>query len=127
MCVNGWESENAFNVNAYESEYPKYHESGNIDESGKLSLSINVVSKGINKSVGGVTKRFCMRRLYLIQGYCYKSTVYIITYMLKRIVVFSLYRALSSLFSFFKSLLGKPQIHSPGQIKLIACFSHFHK
>ena len=28
MCVNGWESEDPFSVNSYESEYPKNDESG---------------------------------------------------------------------------------------------------
>ena len=45
MCVNGWESEYRFSVNSYESEYPKIDESGNIYESGKISSSVNLVSK----------------------------------------------------------------------------------
>ena len=44
MCVNGQESEYPFSVNAYESEYTKFDESGNINESGKISSSVNVVS-----------------------------------------------------------------------------------
>ena len=44
MCVNGWESEYPFSVNSYESEYPKTDESGNINESGKISSSVNLVS-----------------------------------------------------------------------------------
>ena len=43
MCVNGWESEDPFSVNSYESEYPKNDESGNIYESGKISSSVNLV------------------------------------------------------------------------------------
>ena len=43
MCVNGWESEDPFSVNSYESEYPKNDESGNIYESGKNSSSVNLV------------------------------------------------------------------------------------
>ena len=43
MCVNGWESEDPFSVNSYESEYPKNNESGNIYESGKISSSVNLV------------------------------------------------------------------------------------
>ena len=34
-CVNGQESEYPFSVNAYESEYSKTDESGNIYESAK--------------------------------------------------------------------------------------------
>ena len=45
MLVNVWESEIAFNVNAYKSEYSTFFESGNIDESGKVSSSVNVVRK----------------------------------------------------------------------------------
>ena len=45
MCVNGWGSEYPFSVNSYESEYPKTDESGNIYESGKISPSVNLVSK----------------------------------------------------------------------------------
>ena len=41
LCVNGQESE-SFSVNAYESEYSKFDESGNINESGKISSSVNV-------------------------------------------------------------------------------------
>ena len=37
LCVNNQESEYLFNVNAYESEYSK------IDESGKISSSVNLV------------------------------------------------------------------------------------
>ena len=44
LCVNGQESEYPFSVNAYESEYSKFDESGNINESGKISSSVNVVS-----------------------------------------------------------------------------------
>ena len=44
MCVNGWESEDPFSVNSYESEYPKNDESANIYESGKISSSVNLVS-----------------------------------------------------------------------------------
>ena len=44
MCVNGWESEDPFSINSYESEYPKNDESGNIYESGKISSSVNLVS-----------------------------------------------------------------------------------
>ena len=43
LCVNGQESEYPFSVNAYESEYSKIDESGNIYESGKLSSSVNLV------------------------------------------------------------------------------------
>ena len=39
LCVNGQESEYPFSVNAYESEYSKIDESGNIYESGKISSS----------------------------------------------------------------------------------------
>ena len=42
LCVNGQESEYPFSVNAYESEY-KYDESGNINESGTISSSVNLV------------------------------------------------------------------------------------
>ena len=45
MCVNGWESEDPFSINSYESEYPKNDESGNIYESGKISSSVNLVFK----------------------------------------------------------------------------------
>ena len=41
--VNGQESEYPFSVNAYESEYSKTDESGNIYESGKISSSVNLV------------------------------------------------------------------------------------
>ena len=44
MRVNGWESEDPFSVNSYESEYPTNDESGNIYESGKISSSVNLVS-----------------------------------------------------------------------------------
>ena len=47
MCVNGWESEDPFSVNSYESEYPKNDESGNIYESGKFSSSVNLVSENL--------------------------------------------------------------------------------
>ena len=43
MSVNGWESEDHFSVNSYESEYPKNDESGNIYESGKISSGVNLV------------------------------------------------------------------------------------
>ena len=43
LCVNGQESEHSFSVNAYESEYSKIDESGNIYESGKISASVNLV------------------------------------------------------------------------------------
>ena len=43
MCVNGWESEDPFSINSYESGYPKNDESGNIYESGKISSSVNLV------------------------------------------------------------------------------------
>ena len=43
LCVNGQESEYPFSVNAYESEYSKFDESGNINESEKISSSVNVV------------------------------------------------------------------------------------
>ena len=43
MCVNGCESEYPFSVNSYESKYPKAEESGNINESGKISSSVNLV------------------------------------------------------------------------------------
>ena len=39
LCVNGQEYEYPFNVNAYESEYTKIDESGNIYESGKSLLA----------------------------------------------------------------------------------------
>ena len=42
-CVNGWESLYPFSVNAYESEYSKIDESGNILEFGKMSSSVNLV------------------------------------------------------------------------------------
>ena len=35
-----------FSVNSYESEYPKTDESDNIDESGKISSSVNLVLVG---------------------------------------------------------------------------------
>ena len=38
MCVNGQESEYSFSVNAYESEYSKTDESGNIYESKLVKL-----------------------------------------------------------------------------------------
>ena len=44
LCVKGQESECPFRVNAYESEYSKIDESGNIYESGKISSSVNVIS-----------------------------------------------------------------------------------
>ena len=47
MCVNGWESEDPFSVNSYESVYPKNDESGNIHESGKISSSVNLVKVGV--------------------------------------------------------------------------------
>ena len=40
LCVDGQESKYPFSVNAYESEYSKFHESGNINESGKISSSV---------------------------------------------------------------------------------------
>ena len=45
LCINGQESEYPFSVNAYESEYSKFDESRNINESGTLSFSVNLVSK----------------------------------------------------------------------------------
>ena len=45
MCVNGWESEYPLKGNSYESEYPINDESGNIYESGKITSSVNLVSK----------------------------------------------------------------------------------
>ena len=44
LCVNGWESEDPFSVNSYESKFRKNDESGNIYESGKISSSVNLVS-----------------------------------------------------------------------------------
>ena len=41
-CVNGQESDCPFRVNANESEYSKIGESGNIDESGKISSRVNL-------------------------------------------------------------------------------------
>ena len=53
LYVNGQESEYPFNVNAYESEYSKFDESGNINESGKISSSVNVVLiVNVRKSYG---------------------------------------------------------------------------
>ena len=43
MCLNGWESEDPYSVNSYESKYPKNDEYGNIYESGKISSSVNLV------------------------------------------------------------------------------------
>ena len=43
LCVNGQESEYPFSVYAYESEYSKFDESGNINESGTISSSVNLV------------------------------------------------------------------------------------
>ena len=43
LCVNGQESEYSFGVNAEETEYSKIDESGNINESGKVSSSVNLV------------------------------------------------------------------------------------
>ena len=43
LCVNGQESEYPFSVNAYESEYSKFDESGNINESETISSSVNLV------------------------------------------------------------------------------------
>ena len=51
MCVNGWESEDSFSVNSYESEYPKNDESGNICESGKISSSVNLVLGNVAPAV----------------------------------------------------------------------------
>ena len=43
LCVNGQESEYSFSVNAYEFEYSKTDESGNIYESEKISFTVNLV------------------------------------------------------------------------------------
>ena len=43
LCINGQESEYPFSVNAYESEYSKFDESGNINESGTISSSVSLV------------------------------------------------------------------------------------
>ena len=59
MCVNGWESEDPFSVNSYESEYPKNDESGNIYESGKISSSVNLVLYLMPQ----YSTLFCSRRL----------------------------------------------------------------
>ena len=58
MCVNGWESEDPFSVNSYESEYPKNDESGNIYESGKISSSVNLVLESLH-----FISAFLLRRL----------------------------------------------------------------
>ena len=41
LCVNGQESEYPFSLNAYESEYSKFDESGNINESGTISSGVD--------------------------------------------------------------------------------------
>ena len=56
LCVNGQESEYPFNVNAYESEYSKIDESGNIYESGKISSSVNLVLMEESCKLGGPGK-----------------------------------------------------------------------
>ena len=58
MCVNGWESEYPFSVNSYESEYPKTDESGNINESGKISSSVNLVSEYFNEQHSSVWSNY---------------------------------------------------------------------
>ena len=44
LCVNGEESQHPFSVNAYESEYSKIDESGNVYESRKIFFSVNLLS-----------------------------------------------------------------------------------
>ena len=52
MCVNGWESDYPLSVNSNESEYPKNDESGNFNESGKISSSVNPGGGGVLPYMG---------------------------------------------------------------------------
>ena len=71
MCVNGWESEDPFSVNSYESEYPKNDESGNIYESGKISSSVNLVSERKDRKLIRYCKsRFVQRQVYALMITC---------------------------------------------------------
>ena len=45
LRVHGQESEHPFSVNAYQSEFSKIDESGNIYEFGTTSSSVNLVSE----------------------------------------------------------------------------------
>ena len=69
MCVNGWESEDSFSVNSYESEYPKNDESGNIYESGKISSSVNLVQECLSSKQGYYGKFSQFISIPLMIGY----------------------------------------------------------